>query len=220
MPEEQGMQLLQQKFLTSINVADLEKSVLNDKLAKATYQQIVDSVAKAEQKRSAGTKWGTNGSFTNCRPKRATPERTTSPNENLGDTTETGKGTAQGTHTRKTVYCKEIGHLQYNCPQKLEDRENGIERPSQRYQRNAKKICTNCGRNNHTVQECRRPRDYRPGTAYDNIPYQTINRKTGLEEGHHGPESYNPNYPNSHKIFRETEKGCAPRTNEGTARGQ
>ncbi len=78
----------------------------------------------------------------------------------------------------------------------MEDRENGIERPSsQRLQRNAKKICTNCGKNNHSVQECRRPRDYRPGTAYDNIPYSTINRKTGLEDGPQRNDSYAPQLP-------------------------
>ena len=41
-------QILKQMFLSSINSEDLEKSVLIIKLAKATYQEIVESVAKAE----------------------------------------------------------------------------------------------------------------------------------------------------------------------------
>ena len=56
MPEDQRMQILKQKFLTSINVVDLEKSVLNDKLAKASYQEIVESVAKAEEFRKTKEK--------------------------------------------------------------------------------------------------------------------------------------------------------------------
>ncbi len=59
---------------------------------------------------------------------------------------------------------------------RLEDREKGIDRPIA--QRNAKKICTNCGKNNHSVQDCRKPKDYKPGTAYDGLPYQTVDRRT------------------------------------------
>ncbi len=49
MSDDQRDQILKQKFLSTINSEDLEKSVLNNKLAMATYQEIKDSVAKAEE---------------------------------------------------------------------------------------------------------------------------------------------------------------------------
>ena len=49
MRDKEIMQILKQKFLTSINLSDLEKSILNDKLAIASHQEIVDSMAKAEE---------------------------------------------------------------------------------------------------------------------------------------------------------------------------
>ncbi len=86
-------------------------------------------------------------------------------------------------------YCGEPGHLQYRCPKRLEDRQNGIERPI--IQKNAKKICTNCGRINHMIQECRRPRDYKQGTAYDGIPYQRVSRNPNPSDGqyHESPKT-------------------------------
>ena len=53
------------------------------------------------------------------------------------------------------------GHLQYRCPKRFRDKQNGMERPI--LQKNTTKICTNCVKNNHSVQDCRRPSDYIPG---------------------------------------------------------
>ena len=49
MSDDQRDQIFKQKFPSSINAEDLEKSVLDNKLAKATYQEIVESVAKVEE---------------------------------------------------------------------------------------------------------------------------------------------------------------------------
>ena len=92
-------------------------------------------------------------------------------------------------------YCDQVGHLQYKCPQRLEEREERVEKPIA--QRNAKKICTNCGKNNHSVQDCRKPKDYKPGTAYDGLPYQTVNRRTYNTHGGYDDNITTVNQPPS-----------------------
>ncbi len=71
MSDDQRDQILKQKFLSSIKSEDFGKPVLNNKLAKASYQEIVVSVAKAEefrrQKRGAGRNLMTSGSATPCK---------------------------------------------------------------------------------------------------------------------------------------------------------
>ena len=47
--DDRRNKFLKQKFLSPINAEDLEKSVLNNILVSATYQEIVDSVANAEE---------------------------------------------------------------------------------------------------------------------------------------------------------------------------
>ena len=64
----------------------------------------------------------------------------------------------------------------FKCPQRLEDRVKGVERRIA--QRNAKKISTSCGKKNQSVQDCRKPKDYKPGIEYDGLPYRTVNRRT------------------------------------------
>ncbi len=201
MPEDQRMQILKQKFLSSINAEDLEKSVISDRLAKATYQEVVDLVSKVEEFRKTKER---------CKP-RADEDWFINPmSEEREHTARSYPGSRSNNRCskyrqnyrprtypdyRECHFCGEVGHLQYRCPKRLEDRQNGIERPIM--QKNAKKICTNCGRNNHTVQDCRRPRDYKQGTAYDGIPYQTVSRNTNPSDGqyHENPKHQQPGNP-------------------------
>ena len=192
MSDDQRDQILKQKFPCTINSEALEKSVLKNKLATATHQEIVDSVAKAEEfwktKEGCRKKYDDDW-FCNSVQKRPTN------NERYSDNRRGNSGYRPRNpypEDRRCHYCDQVGHLQ--CPQRLEDREKGIERPIA--QRNAKKICTNCGKNNHSVQDCRKPKDYKPGTAYDGLPYQTVDRRTyNTTNGYDGHTMENPSHP-------------------------
>ena len=123
------------------------------------------------------------GSSTNYNPTRVPIEESTYLNGSQEDTIETDKGTLK---TESAIIVRRSDTYNITALRKWK-----IERPnSQRPQKNAKKSRTNCGEIIYSVQDCRRPRDYRPGTAYDNLPYQTVNRKTGLEEGRQRTDSY------------------------------
>ena len=79
--------------------------------------------------------------------------------------------------TRTCHYCKQVGHLAYRCPQRLEDRKNGVERDIHwPPQRNGKKICTNCEGKNHSRQECRKAPDYKPSSAFESLPYSMADK--------------------------------------------
>ena len=71
--------------------------------------------------------------------------------------------------------------------------EKGVEKPIA--QQNAKKICTNCGKNSHSVQDCRKPVDYKPGTAYDGLPHHTVNRRTYNSPGGYDGSTNHDNQP-------------------------
>ena len=116
MSDDQRDQILKQKFLSTIN-SDLEKSVLNNKLAEATYQEIVDSVAKAEEFRKTKERcrekydddW-----FCNSMQKRSTN------NDRYSDNKRGNSGYRPRNpypEDRRCHYCDQVGHLQYKCPQ-------------------------------------------------------------------------------------------------------
>ncbi len=199
MPDEQRMQILKQKFLSSINAEDLEKSVISDKLAKATYQEVVDLVSKVEEFRKTKERCKPRAEedwFVNPMLEDAGSGQRSYPNSrNAGRYSRDRQGYRPRTYPedRECHYCGEVGHLQYRCQKRLEDKQMGNEHSI--IQKNAKKICTNCGRNNHTVEECRRPRDYKQGTAYDGIPYPMA------------PKNQNPRNRNGHESGKQTSPG-------------
>ncbi len=143
MPDDQRMQILKQKFLSSINAEDLEKSVISDKLAKATYQEVADLVSKVEEFRKTKER---------CKP-RADDDWFVNPmTEERGHESRSYPGSRSNNRypkdrqnyrprtypeDRECHYCGEVGHLQYRCPKRLEDRQKGIERPI--IQKNAKR---------------------------------------------------------------------------------
>ena len=113
MSDDQRDQILKQKFLSTINSEDLEKSVLKNKLAKATYLEIVDSVAKAEEFRKTKERCReTNDDdwFCNSMQKRPTN------NERYSDNRRGNSGYRTRNpypEDRRCHYCDEVDHLQY-----------------------------------------------------------------------------------------------------------
>ncbi len=116
MSDDQRDQILKQKFLTTINSEDLEKSVLNYKLAKATYQEIVDPVAKSEEFRKMKERcWEKyeDDWFCNSMQKRSTN------NERYYGNRRGSSGYRPRNpypEDRRCHYCDQVGHLQYKFP--------------------------------------------------------------------------------------------------------
>ena len=137
MLDEHRMQILTQNFLTSINVPDLEKSVMNDTLAKASYQEIVDSVAKAEEfrktKEKCRDKTGDVWLINQIQMEENKTRRDYQPKQDSRGYNRERQGYRPRnpyTEDREYHYCKETGHLQYNRTHRMEDHENDIERPT------------------------------------------------------------------------------------------
>ncbi len=175
MPDKQRMEVLKQKVLSSIKLEDFERTAKTHYLTSATHSQVVNIMSRVEEFRKTQEK---------CQQKIHDDwyldhmEPSEHKNERQFNNYRRGAYKPRIPDTRSCHYCHQDGHLADRCLQRLEDRKNGVERgihwPPQR---NGRKMCTNCGGNNHTRQECRKEPDYKPSTAFESLPYQTIDKK-------------------------------------------
>ncbi len=174
MPDAKRMEVLKQKFLSSIKVEDLERTAMTHDLTSATYNQEVNIMSRMEEFRRTKEKcqqkiddeWYVNNL-----------DHTEQMSEQTPILYSRGEYRPRIPDTRTCHYCQKVGHLAYRCPQRLEDRKNGVERDIHwPPQRNGRKICSNCGGNNHSRQDCRKAPDYKPSTAFEGLPYQTADK--------------------------------------------
>ena len=147
MADAQRMEVLKQKFSSSIKVEDFEKAAMTHDLTSATFSQLVNIMARVEEFRKTKEKcqqkikddW-----YLNNMQQRGY-------RNNQYQNNRRGGYRPWSQETRQCHYCHVVGHIAYKCPKRLEDKRRWIEREIEwPAQRNGNKICTKCGGNNHS----------------------------------------------------------------------
>ncbi len=126
MPDAQRMEVLKQKFLSSIKVEDFEKTAMSHDPTTTTFSQVVNIMARVEEFRKTKEKcqqkinddWYLNN--LQQRDREYTNRRFYN--------NRRGGYRPWNQETRQCHYCHVVGHIAYKCHQRLEDRRKGIER--------------------------------------------------------------------------------------------